>query len=331
VALSGLAGSALAGISPARALDREAPRDIAVTAYPFAAFQSGDRERRIFGKLTFLGGLELKSKDPEFGGISSAQIDPDGRGFIAITDHAHWFTGRFTEEGGVLTGIERARLAPMIAPGGGRMKHSRYFDSEGLARRGNQLFVSVERTHDILQFDAASFPTGRGRPIEVPAEMKALGGNRGIEGLGVLPRESAFAGSLIALAERAPRGSATHDSPAFIFGPRGGALAIRKIGDFDVTDVNFLPGGDMLVLERRFVPIFGIGFRIRRIPIAMVRPGAVLDGAVLIEADLSHQIDNMEALMVHRAADGRAILTLMSDDNFSLLQRTLVLRFALNE
>ena len=47
---------------------------------------------------TFLGGLELRSKDPEFGGISSGLIDADGRGFLAISDHAHWITGRFVEQ-----------------------------------------------------------------------------------------------------------------------------------------------------------------------------------------------------------------------------------------
>jgi hypothetical protein len=86
----------------------------------------------------------------------------------------------------------------------------------------------------------------------------------------------------------------------------------------------------MLLLERRFVPLFGIAFRIRRVPLATIRPGALLDGEVLIEADLGYQIDNMEALAVHRAG-GRTILTLFSDNNFSILQRTLILRFALDE
>lgn len=328
-----LAGSALllGGAGVARALDRKAPRPLAVDAHPFSHFSASERDRRVFGKLTFLGGLELRSKDPEFGGISSGQIDPDGKGFLAMSDHAHWITGRFVEQDGVLTGIEAAMIAPAIAPDGRRMKDTRYFDSEGMARKGNSVFISVERTHDILHFEFGqrSF-NARGRLIEVPAEMKGLDGNRGIEALGVLPKESSYAGSLIALAERVPKGAASPNNPGWIIGPRPGWLTVRKIGAFDITDVNFLPGGDMLILERRFTPFFGLGFRIRRIPIGMVKPGAELDGEVLIEADLSHQIDNMEALMVHRAADGRTMLTILSDDNFSLLQRTLVLRFALN-
>ncbi len=39
----------------------------------------------------------------------------------------------------------------------------------------------------------------------------------------------------------------------------------------------------------------------------------------------------MEAIAVHRAASGETILTLMSDDNFSPLQRTLIMQFAMPE
>lgn len=314
------------------ALDRRAPRDIQIEAHAFSHFSVSDRDRRKFGKLSFLGGLELRSKDPEFGGISSGVIDPDGRGFIAASDHAHWIKGRFVEDKGVLTGVEAASITPMIAPDGRRLKDTRYFDTEGMARQGNSLFVSVERTHDILQFDLG--PRGlstRGRVIETPPEMKTLNINQGIEALGVMPKESPHAGALLALAEKAARGAPGPNSPGWILGSKGGRLAVKKIGAFDVTDLAFLPGGDLLILERRFTPFFGLGFRLRRVPVGMVKPGALLDGEVLIEADFSQQIDNMEALMVHRAADGRTILTLMSDDNFSLLQRTLVLRFALDE
>ena len=51
---------------------------------------------------------------------------------------------------------------------------------------------------------------------------------------------------------------------------------------------------------------------------------------MLIEADLGHQIDNMEGIGVHRAG-GDTVLTLISDNNFSSLQRTLLLQFSLAE
>jgi hypothetical protein len=49
----------------------------------------------------------------------------------------------------------------------------------------------------------------------------------------------------------------------------------------------------------------------------------------LIEADRSFVIDNMEALAAHRNAAGDTVLTVVSDDNFNPLQRTILLRFAI--
>jgi hypothetical protein len=49
----------------------------------------------------------------------------------------------------------------------------------------------------------------------------------------------------------------------------------------------------------------------------------------LFAADLGHEIDNMEGIDAHVTAEGETVLTLVSDDNFSLLQRTLLLQFTL--
>ena len=55
----------------------------------------------------------------------------------------------------------------------------------------------------------------------------------------------------------------------------------------------------------------------------------LVDGEPLIVADLAYQIDNMEGIAVHRNARNETIVTLVSDDNFSFLQRNLLLQFAL--
>jgi hypothetical protein len=39
----------------------------------------------------------------------------------------------------------------------------------------------------------------------------------------------------------------------------------------------------------------------------------------------------MEGIAAHRSASGETILTLISDDNFSALQRTLLMQFALTD
>ncbi len=42
-------------------------------------------------------------------------------------------------------------------------------------------------------------------------------------------------------------------------------------------------------------------------------------------------IDNFEALATRRGPDGEILIYLMSDDNFSFFQRTLLLMFALDD
>ena len=63
----------------------------------------------------------------------------------------------------------------------------------------------------------------------------------------------------------------------------------------------------------------------------MVLPGAVLDGPSIFDADLGHEIDNMEGLDTHVTPEGDTVLTMISDDNFSMIQRTLLLQFTLVE
>ena len=108
-------------------------------------------------------------------------------------------------------------------------------------------------------------------------------------------------------------------------------FSVKRIGDFDLTDCALTPKGDLLVLERSFSRFRGVAMRIRRVALASIHPGATIDGPVLIEADMGYQIDNMEGLSVHRAADGALVLTLISDDNFSMIQRTVLLQFTLEE
>lgn len=307
---------------------------VQVKAHALSGFSVSEPERREFGSLIFLGGFEMRGDRPEFGGISSGVIEADGKGFIAASDQAHWITGRFVTDGAErLTGMEGVRVAPMMAPDGRRLKASRYFDTEGMTRLGSRIYVSVERVHQVLRYDVGTNgPAGRAIVVPTPDDWRALNGNQGIEALGLMPAGSRFAGALVAIAEHAPYGADPAHVPGWIIGgTRNGRFALKRSGDFDITDLDFLPGGDMLVLERHFSPFRGVAMRLRRIPLDEIVPGAVLEGQMLIEANMAYQVDNMEALMIHRAADGRAILTLMSDDNFSILQRNLVLRFAYRE
>jgi hypothetical protein len=164
----------------------------------------------------------------------------------------------------------------------------------------------------------------------VPAAFLSFPSNGSVEALAFVPRGSGpLGGTLIAIAERA-RDRAGDHLAFLIGGPRAGSFTIKRKNDYDVSDATILPSGDLVIVERKFGWTTGLYIRMRRLPIAEIRPGALVDGPVLIEADLGQQIDNMEGISVHRAG-AETVLTLISDNNFSMLQRTLLLQFSLVE
>ena len=304
---------------------------IKVDAIPIQSFSRVEPDRRRFGQLEFRGGLVLTANNDRFGGISGLRIDPDGRYFLAITDRAYWLRGRILAEGDRPTGITDAEMAPMLGGDGKPMNGTRSQDTEALARADGTLYVGIEHVHRIVRFDFSKLGfAARALPVASPPGMRDLPGNQGIEALVYVPKPLPLAGTLIAISERGL--DADRNIRGFLIGgPTPGTFSVSRSKEFDVTDATLTPDGDLLILERHFSFTRGVGMRIRRVALADVKPGAVLTGTVLIEADNAHQIDNMEAIDTHRNAAGETILTIISDDNFSPLQRTLLLRFALIE
>jgi hypothetical protein len=134
---------------------------------------------------------------------------------------------------------------------------------------------------------------------------------------------------VIAIAEEAQPGDTAPTRGWVLTGSNTGAFDVARSANFDITDIAFLETGEALLLERRFNIRDGVACRIRRLVPDAIRPGALVDGPIIFEADRSHAIDNMEGIAVHRDAAGTHIVTLISDDNFSPIQRTLLLEFAL--
>ena len=163
--------------------------------------------------------------------------------------------------------------------------------------------------------------------LSLPAETKRMSANRGIEAVAPI-RAGRLKGTTVLFSERLPDKNGNLRG-WLIGGPTPGAIALRNVGGFDITDAAALPDGGIVVLERRFRYSEGVKMRIRRIAAKDLKPGALLSGKVLLEANDSLNIDNMEGIAAHRAASGETILTLISDDNFSALQRTLLMQFAL--
>lgn len=305
---------------------------IEVQATPLNHFDNRDHELRRFGKLEFRGGLQLTSPTKEFGGLSGLRIERDGSRFLAVSDSGRWLRGRIVYSAATPSGIAEAEMAPMLGADGARLAARGWWDTESLATDdvGN-VYVGIERVHRIVKFDFAKNGfKARGVPIAVPPEFKNMPSNKGIEALALAPKDHPLAGTLIAISE-ADLDAAGNIRAYFLGGPAPGTFAVKRTDEFDVTDATFLPGGDLLILERRFSWLRGAAVRIRRIAAGALRPGAIVDGEQLLYGDINQEVDNFEGLGVHRTAAGETVLTIISDNNFSPLQRTLLMQFTLLE
>ena len=300
-------------------------------ARPILSFDPRDRSHVRFGSLEYRSGLVLTSSFAGFGGLSGIRLDAKGERFIALSDRGSWFTGRILYSGRAMVGLDEVEAAPMLGSDGRPITTRGWFDSESIALDGSFVYVGLERVNQVLRFDFSQGFTGaRGEVVPMPAAVKKLPNNKGLEALVFVPKGLPLAGTLIAMSERGL--DRNGNLMAFLVGgPSPGQFSVRRTEEFDISDAALLSSGDLLVLERKFSLLSGIGIRIRRIPLATIAPGALVDGPAIFNADLGQEIDNMEGLDAHVTAEGDTVLTMVSDDNFSLIQRTLLLQFTLVE
>jgi hypothetical protein len=341
-ALAALIGAALA-LAPAMSVAAEAAdgwepvADVSVRS--LGGFRVGLPGETRFGALEWLGGLQVSDAGGRIGGLSDLRTYDGGRRILALSDDGVWFSADLvTDADGRLRDLANAAVAPMRIAGLVR-RDKRQLDSEGLAlrRRGDryEAAVSFEANNRIVIFSDARDPRDVARQAGrvmagAPREFATLRFTKGLEALVATPPGHRLGEALVAVSE-APRRGDTDMIGFLLGGATPGIFHVRRSDDFDVTAAAFLPGGDLLLLERRFQLFTGPAMRIRRIAAAAIRPGATVDGPVLIQANLTQAIDNMEGLDVDTAPDGGTVLTLISDDNRSVMQRTLILRFKLVE
>lgn len=300
-----------------------------IDSRPIAQFALGSSER-AFGRLEYVGGFTYSSPNALVGAVSSIRFRPDRKHFVAVLDTGHWMTGAIERnEEGALSGLSDVEISSMLNAQGEDENTKFLMDAEGLALAPGMAIVSYEQHHRIDAYPDPGFaPSGPTRSYPLPFPRYELRGNRGFETVVVAPQDGQLAGAPVIVAERSldPQ---RNFLAAILDGPMKGTFSVVRNDPYDVTDGAFLPNGDLLLLERRFRLSDGIGMRIRRIKAEDIRPGAVVDGEVLMDADMSHQIDNMEGLDVLQLPDGDIRIVVVSDDNHSILQRNLMLEFRL--
>lgn len=282
-----------------------------------------DPARARLGGLTFLGGVALTSPIRAFGGFSAMTIDGDR--FTLLSDGGNVVQFRMDSR----WQVDDAHAFPLSdGPGSGWTKLDR--DSEALTRDPDtgRYWVAFERANQIWRYD----PTfRRAEAHAAPREMAKWPTNGGAEGMARL-RD----GSFIVLAEN-QRGDAKGYHRALWFagdptqaGQRRFTFNYRGPKGYKPTDIAELPDGRLIVVNRRASLQDAFTAIITTIDRPAVRPGARAIGREIARFAAPVLHDNFEAVAAVR--EGRdTILWLASDDNQYAFQRSLLLKFRLDE
>ena len=305
-----------------------AGEDIPVQVSVINRFAPGGQT--LFGDLEFLGGLQFTSPDRRLQSLSSIRFRRDGERFVSVLDTGHWLTGRIRRDGeGRLSGLGELSVDPMRIRGG-RIGTKYNTDAEGLALRDGEALVSFEQLHRVDVYPDPGFEaSGPLQTLPLPIPRREFRMNGGMETVAVSPKDSPLRGAPIVITEESLDDKGNMFA-AVLEGPLKGVFKVVRHDPYNATDGAFLPNGDFLLLERRFSFLTGLGMRIRRLKGEDIRPGAVVDGEVLLDADMRYTIDNMEGLDVIAGSDGRPHVIIVSDDNGNMIQRNIMLEFRLN-
>ena len=93
--------------------------------------ESKENQRTEFDGLILLGAFELRSRHPQFGGISGLSIGADGR-LYAVSDRGYWLSARMRHDSeGALSRPARLANQTHLNPG----KNSHRWTADGLRKR----------------------------------------------------------------------------------------------------------------------------------------------------------------------------------------------------
>lgn len=283
-------------------------------------FRPLDIQPQAVGALRLEGGWELVSRHPQFGSYSA---------LVSLGDDT------------LLAGSDRGRLMRFAPPGasvpavrflgrrGEETEPKEYRDLESLTRdpRSGTIWAGYEASNSVARLGRNFTESARIRPTA----MQEWSSNSGAETLLRLDD-----GRFLIIAEgRLGEGDGT--LPALLFpgdpllGSEPARMTFVPPEGFRPVDAAQLPDGRVLVLVRKVV--WGLPPRFENALVLLERIGERAEGELRgkIVARIAHPLptDNFEGLAAVHQPDGGTDLWLISDDNDSMFQRTLLLKLSL--
>ena len=262
--------------------------------------------------IRYAGGVDVISPGTPLHGLSDLKI-VDGD-LISVSDSGDLARARLRfDRRGRLTGLDQPRVRRLTLTDDSPITDKVDGDAEGLVVTSTgDLLISFEREHRIWNYG----PLARlgDHPVAVAAPGFAFPANEGMEGLSAAPGGWRAAGESGGVWDCTPAGCHA------VVAPPDPLLADA---DYRITGLDRDPAGNgWFVVQRYFQAPADVRARVRR----MAQDGSL--GPVLIELKQPGTVDNFEGIAAVSTAGG-VRLYLLSDDNFSDRQRTLLLAFDL--
>lgn len=329
------------------------PGTITLTASPVPVSTLNPGKKTV-GALTFVAGFHLTSSDKRFGGLSDIHFLPDGN-LLTVSDQGHFVWLDLGNDGITPTA---ARIADLLNANGKLFDGKREADSEGLAINGGMTLVSFERDHRVLAYDIGDCgAAARGAPIvydgfgrSMPDAFKAakidVPDNTSLEALAVTPDWFMFSGLEQEVDGSGPLSARPVEAPPEF------NLRIEK-GAPDFVAIDLLPDGRKgdvraFTLHRGFSSVLGNAITISETHLERYLDQSGLpanreseiaarshwryrikDSRRLAEMNILLTIDNFEGIAAKQLKDGTVRLFVISDDNYSSSQRTLLMIYDL--
>ncbi len=280
--------------------------------------------------LKYKGAILLECAHPAFGGLSDLLISKDRKSFLAVSDMGFWLKGEMIyNDNNFLIGIKpEAKLGQLLNIEGKTLSSKYHADAEALSRApGSGFLVAFERVHRISYFNSSHLFDLSGTPsrISPPEHMKEQPKNGGIESMTLLPDSR-----ILMIAE----GDTDEDKPSYA------AVGIdndwiemeyQRQHGYRPTSVATLPEGDILTLERSYTGPGSLKIRLCIIKKPKFKSGVTLYPEQLIKLPRSLPLDNFEGLDTITTDDGRTFIYLISDDNYSPIQHTILMMFEMDK
>lgn len=319
LAFMSLAGAVLAYPFVHQTKIQPKPGPISVKADPLP-LDGGNPARQHLGPLTFLGAWHLTSDSPAFGGIS------------AMTVHDGWID-TVADNGTLIRfgrppAMTRAFAAPLpVRPVDAGKDYA--WDSEAMIHdpATGRSWVGFELMHEVCRYSA---DFARAESCRSWRAIRHWPATESVEAMVRLPD-----GRFLIFAEAAPSPDGLGTEVLLYDGDASDgssgqpvSLSYRPPVGYKATDAAYIGHGRLLLLNRRVTLAEGFTAILTVVDMPPLKDGAVLRARPIARFAPPVLADNFEAMAVEKRS-GQSILWIASDDNHLMIQRTLLLKFAL--